>query len=172
MEVLIFVRLGAEEIWVSRMRVGHNHADQDAKFGQLWKAVRKEFFLTPQSYARKIAEVLSEKSSDGTIKIPAELVDVFAVPDMVALLEPYIDKRLKHAFKGVYTQHVFKFEKVPISKEFPLGSCCHYRASALDEFYEFVKDPNSPIGKSPRRVEAQWHPKQGMRLIKKPAGVI
>ena len=165
MEILIFLNLGADEIWVSRMRSGHNHADQDAKFGQLWKAVRKEFLLTPQAYARKIAEVLKEGKGNDGVANPAKLVDVFAIPNLISLVEPHLDKSRQHAFRGVYTQLVFRFERVPISAEFPLGSKCTYRASALDEFYEFVKNPDSPIGKSPRKVIAKWHPEDGTRFM-------
>ena len=165
MEILIFLRIGAEEILVSRMRSGHNHADQDGKFGLLWRAIRTEYFLEPQRYAKRIAEVLSEKTSDGTIRIPAELMDIFVVPDLVALVQPYLSKKLSGGFKKDKTQLVYKFEKVPISQDFPLGSRCTYRASALDEFYEFVPNPQSPIGKSPRKVVVKWHPEGGVRFL-------
>ena len=165
MEILIFLRIGAEEILVSRMRSGHNHADQDGKFGLFWRAIRTEYFLEPQRYAKRIAEVLSEKSSDGTIRVPAELVEIFAVPDLVALVQPYLSSKLSGGFKKDKTQLVYKFEKVPISESFPLGSRCTYRASALDEFYEFVPDPTSPIGKRPRKVVVKWHPEGGARFL-------
>ena len=167
MEILIFLRIGAEEIFVSRMRSGHNHADQDGKFGLLWRSIRTEYFLEPQRYAKRIAEVLSEKTPDGTIRIPAELVDIFVVPDFNAIVEPYIKKsKLSGGFKMDKTQLVYKFEKIPISERFPLGSRCTYRASALDEFYEFVPNPLSPIGKSPRKVVVKWHPEgDGVRFL-------
>ena len=51
MEIIISLEIGAEEIWVCRLRVGHNHADQDAKFGLLWKklGLSSYFLLKPTS---------------------------------------------------------------------------------------------------------------------------
>ena len=164
MEIIISLDIGAEEIWVSRLRVGHNHADQDAKFGLLWKAVRSEFLLSPQAYERKIAEVLNEGGN------PAKLIDMFVIPDLLAPINDLIDPEVEHAFKGVYTQHIFRFQKIPVSEKFPMGSKMTYRASALDEFYEFVECSDSPIGKAPRKVMVEWYPANGMRaLTKRPA---
>ena len=163
MEIIISLDLGVEEIWVCRLRVGHNHADQDGKFGQLWKAARNEYLLTPQSYEDLVARAIHE----GKKTNPAKLVDAFVIPDLVAVIEECIDPELQHAFKGVYTQHVFRFQKVPVTSVFPMGSKCTYRASALDEFYEFIDNPESPIGKSPRKVLVEWHPIPGMRILTK-----
>ena len=159
MEIIISLEIGAEEIWVCRLRVGHNHADQDGKFGLLWKAVRSEFLLSPQDYERKVAQVLSEGGN------PAKRIDMFVIPDLLAPINDLIDDELQHAFKGVYTQHIFRFQKVPVSEKFPMGAKMTYRASALDEFYEFVKCSDSPIGQAPRKVLVDWFPADGMRTL-------
>ena len=159
MEIIISLEIGVEEIWVCRLRVGHNHADQDAKFGLLWKKIRSEFLLSPQAYERKVAEVLSEGGN------PAKLIDMIVIPDLLSPLEGFMDKDLERCFKGVYTQHIFRFQKVPASEAFPLGSKMTYRASALDEFFEFVKCSDSPIGMAPRKVLVDWYPANGMRAL-------
>ena len=161
MEIIISLDIGTEEIWVCRLRVGHNHADQDAKFGLLWKAARNDYLLTPQSYEKLVARAVHE----GKKTNPAELVDTFVIPDLVAAIADCIDPDLQHAFTGVYTQHIFRFQKVPVSSTFPMGSKCTYRASALDEFYEFIDNPESPIGRSPRKVLVEWHTLPGTRIL-------
>ena len=155
MEILIWLDVGVEEIWVCRMRTGHNHADQDAKFGIVWRTARTRVLLTPQHYEKMIAEALKSEC----------VVDIMAVPDLVGAVESFVDPSLRHAFKGVYTQHVFRFQKAPISSRFPLGARCTYRASALDYFYEFVNNPLSPIGISPRKVMVEWQPEDGIRFM-------
>ena len=166
-KVIISLNIGAEEIWVCRLRVGHNHADQDGKFGLLWKAIRNEYLLTPQSYEEKVASAVHEGVNN-----PAKLVDTFVIPNLVAAVEDCIDLDVQHCFKGVYTQHIFRFQKVPVSDRFPIGSKCTYRASALDDFYEFIDNPDSPIGKSPRKVLVEWHTNLGERImITRPAAL-
>ena len=134
------------------MRVGHNHADQDAKFGRVWKSARKKYLLTPSHYERLIEDVLKDYPGG------AKLIDVFVVPDLVSVVDPFVDPDLEHAFRGIYTQHVFRFQKTAISSAYPLGSRLTYRASALDYFFEFIDNPDSPIGISPRKVHVQWYP--------------
>ena len=163
MEIIISLEIGAEEIWVCRLRVGHNHADQDAKFGLLWKAARSDFLLTPQSYEDLVAKVVHEG-----INNPAELVDRFIIPDLVLAVDDCIDPELRNLFKTVHTQHIIRFQKVPVSSKYPMGSKLTYRASAVDEFYEFINYPKSPIGKAPRKVIVEWQPKDnpaGLRIL-------
>ena len=163
MEIIIILEIGAEEIWVCRLRVGHNHADQDAKFGLLWKAARSDFLLTPQAYEDLIARIVHEGVNN-----PAKLIDTFVVPDLVNALDDCIDPELRNLFKTVHTQHIIRFQKVQVSSKYPLGSKLTYRASAVDEFYEFIDYHKSPIGKSPRKVIVEWQPKDnpaGLRIL-------
>lgn len=159
MEILIYINVGIVEIWVSRMRTGHNHADQDAKFGRVWKTARNKYLLTPKHYERLIADVLKDYPGG------AKLVDIFVLPDYVSAVDTYIDSNISHVFKGVYTQHIFRFQKVEVSSAFPLGSKCTYRASAGESFFEFVEDPKSIIGISPRKVIVDWHDSSGVRIL-------
>ena len=162
MEILIYLDIGIEEIWVIRMRVGHNHADQDAKFGRVWKSARKKYLLTPTHYEKLIEDVLKEYPGG------AKLIDVFVVPDLVSVVDPFVDPDIEHAFRGIYTQHVFRFQKTAISSAYPLGSRLCYRASALDYFFEFVESEDSPIGIAPRKVHVQWYPdheKEKLRIL-------
>ena len=154
MEIIISLEIGAEEIWVCRLRVGHNHADQDAKFGLLWKAARSDFLLTPQAYEELITRVVHEGVNN-----PAKLVDTFVIPDLVAAVDECIDPDLRNLFKTVHTQHIIRFQKVQVSSTYPMGSKLTYRASAVDEFYEFIDYAKSPIGKAPRKVIVEWQPK-------------
>ena len=129
--------------------------------------MRNEYLLTPQSYEEKVASAVHEGVNN-----PARLVDTFVIPDLVGAVEDCIDPEIQHCFKGVYTQHIFRFQKVPVSDRFPMGSKCTYRASALDEFYEFIENFDSPIGKSPRKVLVEWHTNLGERImIRRPAAL-
>ena len=165
MEIIVSLDIGADEIWVCRLRVGHNHADQDAKFGLLWKAARSDFLLTPQAYEDLIARVVHEGANN-----PAKLVDTFVIPDLVSAVDDSIDPELRNVFKTVHTQHIIRFQRVQVSSKYPMGSKLTYRASAVDEFYEFIDYPESPIGKAPRKVIVEWQPtdnSEGLRILTK-----
>lgn len=169
MEILIAFDLGIEEIWLCRMRVGHTHADQDARFGLIWLYARNKYLLTPQQYNYAIKDSLKDykKGELDAETSSAELIDIFVVPDLAQVVEDHIDHRRSRAFKGPHSQLVFRFEKVDVTERFPLGSKCTYRASALDRFVEFVEDPTSRVGIAPRHVFVDWYPKEGISFLER-----
>lgn len=163
MELLIAFDLGITEITASRMRVGHTHADQDARFGQLWLAARNAWLTHPTAYAALVETTLKKDYVGG-----AKLIDLFVIPDMTKAIESCLDPKLRWAFKGPHTQLVFRFQKVEKSAKFPLGCKCTYRASSLDEFIEFIEEgATSPTGLAPREVSVQWLPLNGMSFLTK-----
>lgn len=169
MEILIAIDIGIEEIWLCRMRVGHTHADQDARFGQIWLYARNKYLVTPQEYNYAIKDALKdfrkgEIDADGS---SAELIDIFVVPDLKKAIKGSMDRNLSKAFKKDNSQLVFRFQKVDVTERFPLGSKCTYRASALDRFVEFVPDPNARVEFSPRNVFVDWYPKEGTSFLER-----
>ena len=167
MEILIAIEIGIEEIWICRMRPGHTHADQDARFGLIWLYARGKYLVTPQEYNYAIKDALKDyrKGEVDAETSSAELIDIFVVPDLAKVVADDIDPDRSKAFKGPHAQLVFRFEKNEVSKRFPLGSKCTYRASALDRFVEFVPDPGSRVGVSPRNVFVDWYPKEGTSFL-------
>lgn len=167
MEILIAVDIGIEEIWLCRMRVGHTHADQDARFGRIWLYARNKFLLTPQEYNYAIKDALKDyrKGEIDADTSSAELFDVFVVPDLARIVEDHMDD-LSKAFKGDDAQLIFRFQKTEKNQRFPLGSKLTYRASALDRFVEFVENPQSRVGSSPRNVFVDWQTKEGISVLK------
>ena len=69
--------------------MGHTHEDIDARWAKLWRAFRKETLFTPVAYKRLIETVFSKK------KLPAEVFDIFAVPDYTEWLKSFIDPDFK-----------------------------------------------------------------------------
>jgi hypothetical protein len=65
--------------------VGHTHEDIDSVFGKIWKFIRTLNVLTPQDYLRVLMEALKERSYE------CNIVDVYAVPDYKAWLDPLLD---------------------------------------------------------------------------------
>ena len=167
MEILIAIDIGIEEIWLCRMRPGHTHADQDARFGLIWLYARGKYLVTPQEYNYAIKDSLKDfrRGEIDAETSGAELIDIFVVPDLAQVVEDDIDPDRSRAFKGPHSQLVFRFERTDVSERFPLGSKCTYRASALDRFVEFVPDPNSRVGVSPRNVFVDWYPKEGTSFL-------
>ena len=68
------------QIIVSRLPVGHTHADIDARFGNIWKAAQGRWFKTPQSYRSMIVEVFEDNPLD------TDVVDIWVVPDYAKIL--------------------------------------------------------------------------------------
>lgn len=166
MEIIIALEIGITEIWLCRMRVGHTHADQDARFGLLWNWAKTRFLVTPQEYNYGVRQSLKSfrkvDNENGEIE-GAELIDIFVVPDLAKVVDDHIDKELSRIFKKDNTQHILRFQKVDKSDRYPLGSMLTYRSSALDRFVEFVDDKGakSPTGYAVRNVFAEWYPKDG-----------
>ena len=83
-EILIGLRI-VNKIVATRLPVGHTHEDIDAQFAKLWVAFRSFPVWTPQTYEEKIRETFQDS------KIPAEVIDIFAVPDYCGWMEKQID---------------------------------------------------------------------------------
>jgi len=71
-------------IILSRLIVGHTHADIDAKFALIWKNIRQKYVLTPQEYKNAIFSALN-----GSLSTDVE--DIFVVPDYKSFFESFID---------------------------------------------------------------------------------
>jgi hypothetical protein len=107
--LLIAMDIGAEELWLIRMPKGHNHADEDGKFGVIWLYTRRKQLLTPTQYKRGVQYALRNDLGGCKVK------DVFVVPDYVSYLGECKDVRFGLADKMEYTQHVWRFQKVEAS---------------------------------------------------------
>jgi hypothetical protein len=105
-ELLIVMDIGVDTIWLIRMPVGHNHADQDGKFGVIWVHTRKKHILTPDSYRDEIKDAL--KNDLGGLVV----VDLFVIPDYQDYLQGCRDPYFAYTEKTQYTQHVFRFDRV------------------------------------------------------------
>jgi hypothetical protein len=126
-----------KEIYFNRLPVGHTHEDIDAKFGLIWKTIRTQHALTPQSYEQKLKEIFANT------KYSFELHDIFVVPDYKSFLEDAIDPYFKNWSREGVTQLCFRFQAVPRSADYPLGVMTSYRAYGTDEVYEIVPSPNN-----------------------------
>jgi hypothetical protein len=105
--LLIMMDLGISTILLVRMPSGHNHADQDSKFGALWKATRSKNVITPQGYKRAVEKALL---SDG-----CQVFDLHVLPDWASYLNVCRDKKFGLADKMEHTQLVWRFQKVEVS---------------------------------------------------------
>lgn len=105
--LLIMMDLGATTIWLVRMPTGHNHADQDSKFGALWKATRSRNVITPQHYKKAVEKALQ---SDG-----CKVFDVNVLADWVKYINVCRDKYFGLSDKMEHTQHLWRFQKTEVS---------------------------------------------------------
>jgi hypothetical protein len=142
------------------MPTGHNHADEDGKFGVIWLYTRGKHILTPQAYKRAIEDALRKDVGGG-----AKVIDLFVIPDYVDYLDGMRDKYFGLSEKLQHTQHVWRFQKVEKSNEFPLGCRTDYRAYAADEVTAIVPlDTNDDIPYAVRQEEIIWQPPTGFAL--------
>jgi hypothetical protein len=132
-ELLIVMDIGACCIVLIRMPSGHNHADEDGKFGVIWLFTREKHILTPQDYKTAIEQAL-RKDVGGGVKV----FDLFIIPDYVRYMKGCRDDYFQFADKLEHTQHVWRFQRVPKSQQFPLGCRTDYRAFAADEVTAMV----------------------------------
>eukprot|EP01034_Spumella_vulgaris_P035770 gene35770-44106_t len=164
---LLIIRGLTKKVVLTRLMVGHTHADIDAVFGRLWKAICTSHVLTPGAYKREIERALS------TPAYRAKVVDVFVVPDYTSFLLGGLDPEFGRYSKTEYTQLVFTCEAVGISVDFPLGCRTTYRAYCKDEVVEIVSDATSPFGLRPQTAMVATFPAQtadsvgGMYLMRK-----
>ncbi len=85
---LIVLRGLAKQVVLTRLPVGHTHEDIDAKFAVVWMRVRNQFVLSPIQYATLVERALT------TSTLKCTVIDIFIVPDYVAYILPYVDKKL------------------------------------------------------------------------------
>jgi len=107
-ELLVAMNIGILTMTLVRMPSGHNHADQDGKFGIIWLFTRDKYLLTPQRYRAAVKEAL--KNDLGGAKVHNLLV----IPDYCAYLADMKDNKFALADKMHYTQHVWKFERTQV----------------------------------------------------------
>jgi hypothetical protein len=108
-ELLIVMDIGVETIWLIRMPSGHNHADEDGKFGVIWVFTRDKHILTPSRYKAAIQQALCRDVGGGVV-----VHDLFVIPDYVKYMEGCRDVHFGLADKLEYTQHVWRFQKVQV----------------------------------------------------------
>jgi hypothetical protein len=89
-----------KRIELTRLLVGHTHEDIDSIFAKIWTYIRSMPILSPQEYLRIIEHALSKRST------PAKVEDILVVPDYVAYMAPYIDKKF-----GRYLHHTLSVSK-------------------------------------------------------------
>jgi hypothetical protein len=107
-------------------------------FGRLWKySVRDKHLLTPDDYKEAVIKACTTQNT------PAEVVDIFVVPDYTSFFEGCGDKNLGNYSKKEATQLQFVFQAVPQSDLFPLGVKTVYKAYSADEVVEIVKTKKS-----------------------------
>ena len=113
--LIVAMDIGCDHFELIRMPKGHNHADQDGKFGQIWVHTRDRHLVSPQEYADAVRQAL--KSDVGGVIIR----DLFVLPDYVSYLQPYHDKHFGLADKVEYTQHVWRFQRVAVCIFIPIS---------------------------------------------------
>ena len=91
---LLIIRGLTKKVVLTRLLVGHTHADIDAVFGRLWKQICTNFAHTHHAYAAKIRDSLSTANYD------AAVCDLFVVPDYDEVFADHIDP----AFSNYCTQ--------------------------------------------------------------------
>jgi hypothetical protein len=121
-----------DKIVLTRLPVGHTHEDIDALFALIWKRLRDEHIYTPSEFAKMVCECLKKK-------VNVNVVDVFAVPDYVALFRGCVDEAVARFAKEEWAQLQFTFERVPLSDDHPLGVKTTYRSYVQDSFIEIVE---------------------------------
>jgi hypothetical protein len=104
--LLILMDIGVNCIWLVRMPTGHNHADQDSKFGVLWKATRSKNILTPQAYKIAVEKAL--------LKDGCKVLDLNVLPDYALYMKECRDPYFGLTDKMEHTQHVWRFQGVEV----------------------------------------------------------
>ena len=117
------------------------------------KRINFNTIITNQTYAKQLCKCYKKKN------INFKVVDIFVVPDYIKWLKPCIDPELNRHVKTEFTQLQWKFEKVSVDANFPLGVRTTYRAFSQDSVFEIIKDKTNVVGFSPRRTKCSWFPK-------------
>jgi len=152
---LLIARGLTKKVVLTRLMVGHTHSDIDAVFGRLWTAIRSSHVHTQEQYRTMMMQSLSTEA------YAAKVVDIYAVPDYVTVLQDHIDHKFGRYAKQELTQLQFTFEAVGVSDDFPLGVKTTYRAYASkDDLFEIIADPAAVLGMRARFVECKSFPEK------------
>jgi hypothetical protein len=146
-----------DKVVLTRLPVGHTHEDIDAIFALIWKRLRDEHIYTPSEFADLVCEVLKKKTN-------VNVVDIYAVPDYVALFKDCIDSGVGRFAKEEWAQLQFIFEAVDISDEYPIGVKSTYRSYTQDSYIEIVEtdDPELSVsGLNPQECLVRARPLAG-----------
>lgn len=120
---------------LSRLPTGHTHEDIDATFAHLWRWMRTQIICTVQEFASKVEATFKNS------KLQATVEDVYVIPDFQEFFSGCIDPLIANYTKEEQTQHVWKFESINISRDFPLGCKVMYRAYASSKVVEIIERP-------------------------------
>jgi len=153
---LLIARGLTKKVVFTRLLVGHTHADIDAIFGRLWKALRDIHVSSAQAYRQKIIEHLSVFGS-----YTAKVVDLFVIPNYKTLLNMCVDPNFERYAKEEYTQLQWTFEAVPSNNDtYPFGCKTTYRAFCQDKVMEIVTDQDALLELRPRQVSVHTYPEK------------
>jgi len=125
-----------EEIFLTRLPVGHTHEDIDARFGTIWDHVRLMSISSPQDYETRLRNAFPYSNRN--------VVDIYWVPNYKAFFKPAIDKKLKYYSKLEDTKLQWRFQKTDNST-FPLGVKTTYRAFCHDTVLLILKKKHIPV---------------------------
>jgi len=143
-------------LFITRLPVGHTHEDIDSKFSIIWKKVWKIHVNTVQDYKEIIENALNGNNQGKK----CEVIDVFCIPDFESVISECMDSHFGRYAKLQWTQLQWRFQRVPISVNFPLGVKTTYRAFCQDEVWEIIKDSEKRVGFSGRVCKVQWFPEE------------
>lgn len=159
LELLVAKRI-IKTIVMTRLPVGHTHADIDAVFGVIWSIFRGEPCLTLQQYKSMIEDVLK-----GT-KLKCTVEDVMVIPDYNFLFDGCVDPKLSSLHKLDHTQLQWRFDAVTRCWQFPNGVKTVYRAYSSDRVVELIEKPKAQCltsigsftGLEPVTTIVRWYP--------------
>jgi len=120
----LVAKTDTQEIYLTRLPVGHTHEDIDAVFGTIWEYVKGKSVSTPQEYK----SVLESAFKNEKLKV----YDIFSVPDYKSFFGQYIDPNLGHWTKLDEAKLQWRFQKTE-DPGFPLKVKSTYRAFAQDD---------------------------------------
>jgi hypothetical protein len=161
LELIVSKRL-VNEVWFSRLPVGHTHEDIDACFGTIWKSFRNRPCLTLTAYKG----VVEKSFKNSTLRV--QFKDVLVIPDYQSVLDKSncYDMKIGKLHKNELTQHQWRFEAVNRDQHFPFGVKVTFRAYSSDVVVELhrksaiecLTEIGQTTGLEPVSVYSQWQP--------------
>ena len=136
----------------------------DAAFAQVWRWMRKNKVTNIHHYSEGVEKAFNSSKR----RLKASAVDMYVLPDYVAWLDGFLDKKLSNYAKVINTQHQWRFEAVQRSVLFPFGCKTTYRAYSSGKVVEIIKKPMiqciTPIGMltglEAYTTYCKWYPDQ------------